>query len=125
MKKSVRIAIFGLAALGLVAAAACGGSSSPSPAGSVRVKMTEFKLSPAVIDASAGKAALMVENDGTIAHDVVVQDASGKVVAKSELLQAGGSSVLKLEELPAGTYTISCDVPGHRTSGMLGSLTIT
>ncbi len=123
--KSIRIAVVGLAALGLAAAAGCGGSTSSQAAGSVRLKMTEFRLSPAVVDATAGKAALLVENDGTIAHDVVVQDASGKVVAKSELVQAGGSSVLKLEELAAGTYTISCDVPGHKTSGMLGSLTIT
>jgi len=40
-------------------------------------------------------------------------------------MSAGDSSVFTVDSIDAGTYTIFCDQPGHESSGMKGTLTIT
>ncbi len=35
---------------------------------------------------------------------------------------AGGEETTIVVNLPAGTYAIGCDVPGHRIAGMTGVL---
>lgn len=107
----------------LVAGTACGGSSGP-PAGSIKVTMTEFKFSPADINAPAGKVVFDLVNAGQAPHDMVVLDPSTKQVAKSELVQPGNDSVFTVDNLAAGDYKFFCDVPGHREAGMVGTLTI-
>lgn len=108
----------------LVIAVACGGGSSAAPAGSIKVSMTEFKFAPSDIDAPAGKVVFYLVNAGQASHDLVVVDPSGKQVAKSELVQAGANSVFTVDSVAAGSYTIVCDVPGHREAGMVGTLTV-
>ena len=61
-------------------------------------------------------------NTGTTAHDLVVKDSSGVVVAKSKLVQNGDSTTFDVSSLAAGSYTILCDVAGHEESGMKGTL---
>jgi plastocyanin len=109
--------------LATVASAACGGSSG-QPAGSIKVSMTEFAFAPKDISAPAGKVVFYLVNAGQASHDMVVFDSSQKQVAKSELVQAGNGSVFTIDSLPTGTYTIVCDLPGHREAGMVGTLTV-
>ena len=93
---------FALVALALVAA--CGGSGASAP---------------------SGKVVFFLVNGGSVAHDLVIRDSSGNRKAGSELISAGDSSVFTVDSLAAGTYTIFCDQPGHESSGMKGTLTIT
>lgn len=103
---------------------ACGGSSGGGqPAGSTKVSLSEFKFTPASLDVKAGKVVLYLVNEGSVSHDFVLTDSSGKQVAKSELVQPGNSALLTIDSLAAGSYTFFCDVPGHRDSGMEGKLT--
>ena len=67
----------------------------------------------------------LVNDSSSTAHDMVIADSTGKVVAKSSLISPGGSAQLTADSLTAGTYTIYCDVPGHRAQGMQGTLTAT
>jgi len=88
--------------------------------------MTEFKFTPSDISVPAGKVVFFLVNDGNgTSHDMVIQDSSGKTIAKSELVSAGDTSVLTVDNIAAGTYTILCDQPGHEASGMKGTLTVT
>lgn len=105
--------------------AACGGSGGGGgqPAGSTKVSLSEFKFTPASLDVKAGKVVLYIVNEGSLSHDLVLTDGSGKQVAKSELVQPGNSALLTIDSLAAGSYTFFCDVPGHRDSGMEGKLT--
>ncbi|HKF19184.1 MAG TPA: cupredoxin domain-containing protein [Candidatus Dormibacteraeota bacterium] len=107
------------------AAAACGGGGGGQPAGSIKVNMTEFKFAPSAISAPAGKVTFYLVNSGSVAHDLVVIGPDGKKVAGSELVQAGNTSVLTVDNLTAGGYRIICDQPGHEDSGMKGTLTVT
>ena len=114
--------------MGLVAMfllAACGGSSAGQPAGSTKVTLTEFKFDPSTISVAHGKVVFFLVNGGTISHDLVVTDSSGNRMGASELISAGDSAVLTIDNLPAGTYTFFCDQPGHEQQGMKGTLTVT
>jgi uncharacterized cupredoxin-like copper-binding protein len=114
-------------AAAVIAGVACGGSSGGSgaaaPAGATKVTLSEYKFSPSSIDVKAGKVTFLLDNSGTIGHDMVVSDAGGKVLGKSDLVQSGNTTEFTVSNLPAGTYTFYCDVPGHRANGMQGTLT--
>jgi len=120
----VRALAVGLAAVAVLAA--CGGGGGPSqPTGSQKVTMTEYKFDPSSLTANSGKVVFFLVNGGTIAHDMVIRDASSNVIGRSELVSAGDSFVFTVDSIPAGTYTIFCDQPGHEASGMKGTLTVT
>ena len=123
MRRTILVAA--IIVLAFSAAAACGGGGGGQPAGSIKVNMTEFKFDPSSISAPAGKVTFYLVNSGSVAHDLVVIGPDGKKVAGSELVQAGNTSVLTVDNLTAGSYRIICDQPGHEDSGMKGTLAIT
>jgi plastocyanin len=106
--------------------AGCGGGSGPDqPAGSIKVTMTEFQFDPSTINASSGKVVFYLVNAGSAGHDLVIKDDAGKKIAGSELVSAGDRFIFTIDSLPAGSYKIVCDQPGHEGSGMKGTLTVT
>ena len=125
MRRTILFAAIGLLAFTAVVACGGGGGGAAQPAGSIKVTMTEFKFDPSAISAPAGKVTFYLVNSGSVAHDLVVMGPDGKKVAGSELVQAGNTSVLTVDNLAAGSYQIICDQPGHEDSGMKGTLTIT
>src|SRR6267142_3071035 len=113
-----------MAAAALIAG--CGGGSGPDqPSGSVKVTMTEFQFDPSTITTPSGKVVFYLVNAGSTGHDLVVRDSSGKKIAGSELVSAGDRFIFTIDNLPAGSYKIVCDQPGHEGSGMKGDLTVT
>ena len=117
----------GLAAVALLAG--CGGSGgsggNSQPAGSIKVTMTEFKFDPSTISAHSGKVVFWLVNAGTTQHDMGIRDGSGNRVAISDLVSAGDTFEFDVNSISAGTYTFYCSQPGHESSGMKGTLTIT
>jgi uncharacterized cupredoxin-like copper-binding protein len=118
--------------VGLLAVlAACGGGSSGGgsagnqPAGSTKVTMTDYKFTPADINVKSGKVTLFLVNSGAVSHDMVVTGADGKSVGRSDLIQPGDSNTFTIADLPAGSYKVICDQPGHLENGMKGTLTAT
>jgi|SRR5437879_4504068 len=100
------------------------GSSGGSTTASGQVSLSEFKITPANITASVGST-LTVQNTGTVAHDLVIQNSSGATVARTQSIQPGASAQLALPSTAAaGSYTAFCDIPGHKSQGMVGTLTI-
>lgn len=102
-----------------------GGSSSAPPAGSVVVKMTDFKYDPNQISHKSGSITFFLENNGQSAHDLTIFDSAGKQVSGSELVQPGNDSTYTVTISTPGTYQFWCTQPGHKDSGMTGTLTIT
>ena len=121
----LKAAVVALVTLALLSGCG-GGNSTAQPAGSTKVSMTEFKFTPGDIQVNAGKVVFFLVNDGNgTSHDLVIRDSTGQTIAKSELVSAGDSSVLTVDNIAAGTYTIVCDQAGHEASGMKGTLTVT
>ena len=117
--KSLTVAVLAVALL-----AGCGGGGGVQVQGT-KVTLTEYKFDPKDITVQSGKATFTLVNSGTTSHDMVIADSSGKVIGKSDVVQAGDSKVFTVDDLAAGKYVIYCDLPGHRGSGMEGSLTAT
>ena len=93
------------------AAAAGGGGKS------VAVALTEFALTPQMVVAAAGDT-LKVTNKGTVAHNLTIEGTS----LATPLIDPGKSETLDTSSLKAGEYILSCNVPGHKASGMQGML---
>jgi len=127
MTAAVRVLLLGVL---LAAVVACGGgggggSSSGAPAGSTTVTTVDFQFKPKTMTVSSGKVVFFLVNNGPSAHDMVIADSTGKSVARSSLVQSGDTFTFTIDNLPAGSYVFYCDVPGHRASGMEGTLTVT
>jgi len=122
-----RIAAVALAAV-VAALVGCGGSSGSSgagqPAGSYKVIMTEFKFNPSAITVKPGTTTFFLVNQGTVAHDMVIETQSGQRVAGSDLIQAGNETTFTASNLAAGSYLIVCTQPGHEAAGMKGTLSV-
>jgi plastocyanin len=118
-----------VAVIAIAMLAGCGGGTggAAQPAGSIKVTMTEYSFNPSTISVPSGKVVFFLVNAGTISHDMILRDTSGQRVsgAASELVSAGDSFVFTVTNLPAGTYAIFCDQPGHEASGMKGTVTAT
>jgi len=115
-----------LLAVALLAACGGGGGGGASqPSGSTKVTMTEFKFDPSTITVAHGKVVFFLVNSGTTSHDMAIRDGSGNRLAISDLVSAGDSSVFTVDNIAAGSYTIYCTQPGHESSGMKGTLTVT
>ncbi|HEU4706693.1 MAG TPA: plastocyanin/azurin family copper-binding protein [Solirubrobacterales bacterium] len=74
------------------------------------------------LGAKAGKVTIDFKNPSAIAHNVVIEDETGKELASFEPVAEGEGS--ETAELKPGTYTFYCSVPGHRQAGMEGTLTV-
>ncbi len=85
-----------------------------------RVSMTEMAFSPDPIDLPRRDARLVIVNDGRVPHSFVIPEL-GKGTPD---LAAGEAMELDLTAQPAGTYTVLCDIPGHREAGMETTITL-
>ena len=112
-----------LAAVAALTLGGCGGGVA-QPAGSIKVTMTEYKFDPGALTAKSGKVVFFLVNAGAQSHDLVIKDSSGTRVGGSELVSAGDTKVFTVDNIPAGSYTVICDQPGHEASGMKGTLTV-
>jgi plastocyanin len=112
---------------------ACGGGTDATPAangdadtdssssGGVTIVATEFAYDPEDFSLPADEdVELTLENAGVVEHDIVVEE-----LDDVELVYANaGETVTETVNLSAGTYTFYCSIPGHRASGMEGTLTV-
>jgi len=120
----------GRAATALAAAllGACGGGggsaddpeSDPARPPDIQVLAKEYRFDPADLTIDAGRPSVVaVENIGSIPHDLTVRKADFKItVAK------GRTGRKTLTVAKPGTYEIYCSLPGHKSAGMDGQLTV-
>jgi plastocyanin len=81
----------------------------------VDIAFTESELTiPADTDVT-----IELINNGLAPHDLAIEDTEYKTP-----LVDGGESATVTVNLPAGEYTYYCTVPGHRQSGMVGTLIV-
>jgi uncharacterized cupredoxin-like copper-binding protein len=116
-----------LVALVVAPLAACGGDDDDAgpttPADmtvhaldSLKFDSDSFTVSPA----TPGKVTIEYVNDGSITHSLLVEDVNGFRLQVTSKGDTDDGTV----DLEPGTYTIYCDIPGHRQGGMEAELTV-
>jgi uncharacterized cupredoxin-like copper-binding protein len=114
---------------GLLVLAACGGggggsgSSDSIPAGALVVEAHDIKFDKKDYTATAGEVPIAYVSKGQVVHDLIIFDADNKVI-EPELRVSPGQTDVGTFDLPAGTYSMVCDIPGHREAGMTATLTV-
>lgn len=105
---------------GALLLASCAGGQSTAM-GTLAMTLTEFKYTPAQIEATAGAPlTLALTNGGTVEHDFVIDAARIHI----KPLQPGQKAEQAFGPLAAGTYEIYCSIPGHKEAGMKAKLTV-
>lgn len=101
-----------------------GGGSADAGGGSVDVSAAPDSIAyeQSELSAPAGEVTINFDNPSQIPHDVVIEDADGNEVTKTEVIT--GDSTSTSGEFEAGEYTFYCSVDGHRDQGMEGPLTV-
>jgi uncharacterized cupredoxin-like copper-binding protein len=110
------------AGLGL---AACGGRFSPPsgttpPSQVIEVVAKEWAFEPATIAVRAGRLIFRVKNDGVVEHNFALEQRPG---AEVSAIKPGEAKSLAVT-LGPGTYTVFCNLPGHREAGMVASVRV-
>jgi plastocyanin len=72
--------------------------------------------------ATAGNVTVNFTNSSPVPHDVRIEDKGGEDIGGTEVITESNESAKV--ELEPGSYTFFCSVPGHRQSGMEGTLTV-
>jgi uncharacterized cupredoxin-like copper-binding protein len=121
-----------LAGVALVTAAAlvasgCGGDDDggaalppvdgPTSPG-LEVVATEMAFTPDAVAVEAGDVGVVLTNDGSILHDLRIED-------QPFILEAVPDETVSGEvALESGSYAFFCSIPGHREAGMEGVLEV-
>lgn len=124
------------AALALAAAtgvlAACGGDESGDGDGATGDSAARVTISAdpdgrlayeqTAVTAPAGALEIVFENPAPIDHDVVVEDADGTELARTDVIR--DATATATAEFEPGKYAFYCSVDAHRQAGMKGTLTV-
>jgi plastocyanin len=96
------------------AAASSGGASTT-------INATEKDFAIALDNSSvpAGSVMFKIKNDGPSPHNIQIKE----LKKASDNIDAGKTGQFTVD-LPAGTYTVICDIPGHEQLGMHTTLTV-
>lgn len=113
--------------LGFVALASCGsgdgmgGYKEPTgkPVKTIAIEGTSYKFTPSKVTAPAGVLEFTLTSHD-IQHSFRIKGVDG-----FQIEAGAGKTASKKVELQAGKYTFYCDIPGHESAGMEGTLTVT
>lgn len=122
--------LVGLTLLLVIAAAGCGGETAdpgtggdgaaPGEASSARFVAADIVFEEAPDTVPAGSVTFELVNEGELEHNVTLEELDDRLVVEADPGATEQGSV----DLEAGSYTYYCDVPGHRSAGMEGTLEV-
>jgi uncharacterized cupredoxin-like copper-binding protein len=116
------IGAFGIALSLITLATGCGDDSPGADRSAVedsvspRIEITahEMALEPDAIAVEAGDVEVVLHNDGTMLHDLRIEDQPFIIEAPA------GETATSHVTLEPGRYQLFCSLPGHRDAGMQG-----
>ena len=95
-----------------------------APAGPTVLDIPASEQGPAFdvteVSAPAGEITLRMPNPSSIQHNIAVDEPTE---TEGDIVGQDGVSEITVN-FPPGEYEYYCDVPGHRESGMVGTLTV-
>jgi plastocyanin len=80
----------------------------------------DIYLKPKEVEAPAGKITVTYTNDGQLQHTLLVEGKRGLYLD----VTGRGDTDRGTIQLRPGSYTLYCDLPGHRPAGMEAKLTV-
>ena len=94
---------------------------SPSEVKEITVVGTEFAFSPSVITVQAAqKIKLSFKNEGRAPHNLIINGLG----ISTKTIGSNQQDTIGFTAPASGTFTFFCSIPGHRSSGMEGSLKV-
>jgi uncharacterized cupredoxin-like copper-binding protein len=121
-------------ALGALALGACGGDDdgggdsgggfTTAPGGALEVQALDIAFDSDRYEAPAGEVTINYVSEGQQTHSLVLFDESNQKVGDRLAVDPGDTDT-GTYELTAGSYTMVCDIPGHREAGMVATLDVT
>jgi hypothetical protein len=117
-----RALILALLAASALLLASCAHTSVVGSGRTVRVELTEYRLHPQTIRASAGLLTIVVHNRGVLDHDLVVSQ-NGQTIDSTQPMRPGQTVDLALSLAP-GIYSIASTVLSDQTLGAYGTLRV-
>lgn len=108
---------FGMRAIDRSESADAAGGGTASAPQTASVSLKEFSIDDASVSANG---MLQITNSGAVPHNLVIDGTD----LKTADLNVGDSAELMLNGVAPGTYTIYCNIAGHRSAGMEAQLTI-
>ena len=118
------ISLAAVAAIGLTGCGGGGGSDSDDsvPADALVIEALDIKFDQDEYTAPAGATDIAYVSEGQQVHTLVVFDEKNQKIGETMTVNPGQTKV-ELFDLPAGTYSLICDIPGHKDAGMVATLT--
>ena len=84
------------------------------------IELVDIAFTPRKLTISANTPTVItLVNNGAAVHNFSIDELN----IRSGDLQAGETKTVTIDA-PAGTYTFYCSIPGHRSAGMVGTLTV-
>jgi plastocyanin len=132
-RRTHTLAVGALAVVGLVALTACGddgddggGTSDPAAADAdLQVVARDIELDQDSYTLTAGTSTIAYVQEGAMLHTLLIEGPDGEDVAGFGLEVTEDGEVDTGEvTLEPGTYTLYCDVAGHRQAGMEAELVV-
>ncbi len=96
-------------------AASSGGGASTT----INTTEKDFAIALDNSSVSAGSVTFKINNQGPSPHNITIKE----LKKMSDTFDAGKTGQFTVD-LPAGTYTVICDIPGHEQLGMHVMLTV-
>jgi uncharacterized cupredoxin-like copper-binding protein len=118
----ISLGVAGLLAVGACSSAAGKAANESVPANALVVEALDIKFDKKAYEAPAGKVTIAYESKAQQIHTLVVLDKDHTAIGKT-LRVTPGQTQVETYDLPAGTYELICDIPGHAAAGMMATLT--
>ncbi len=115
-----------LAALLLaLALAGCAQSSATESTGLLRLRVTEYTITPESITVPRGLVRLRVTNAGVLVHEVAVANRAGHLVGRTGAIFPGRAATTAPFALAPGSYRVYDPGANYADLGAYGSLRVT
>ena len=95
-------------------------ATRPEPGEPMTVVAEDIDFPHGEYHVAAGEVDVVYENEGSIAHTLLIDDVDGFKLSVRSKGDVDEGSV----ELEPGEYELYCDIPGHRNGGMDATLVV-
>lgn len=114
--------ILALGGLILLGAGGCGSTVTVGSDQTLRIALSEYRVTPQNVEAGAGQLTIFAHNYGRLTHDLVIS-LNGQSLASTAPIAPGQTAELDTT-LPPGTYEMASTILSDEALGAYGTLDV-